>query len=401
MSATTYVHCGQLVTLAGPSVRTGKALQEVTTIADAAFTVEAGKFTWVGRTDEVTDRNALDLQNALVTPGLVDAHTHTVFGGDRVEEFGWRCAGKTYQEIASLGGGIHSTVAQTRNSNIGQSTKQNQIRLVRAGTTTFETKTGYGLDVEVELEHLAAANQGIGTVSRTWLPAHAVPKKHAGNPANYIREIIDGLPAAFAAGADSVDAFIEPGYFSESVVTSYLQAAKQLGLKIRVHVDQLGDHGGAAFAARIGATTADHLEHTSDDGIRAMADAGVIPVLLPASVFGLGLSRYPNARRMIEAGLPIVLASDFNPGSSPCCSLPFVMAIACRMMKLTPEEALNSCTINAAASLGLAGQKGSIEVGKDADFVCWSYRDYRELAYWFGDVMPSRVFMMGSEFDLN
>lgn len=376
---------------------------ELAIIQDGAVIVENGRFTWTGRTDDVKPiGEVIDAESALVTPGLIDAHTHTVFAGNRAQEFEWRIAGESYQEIAAKGGGIRSTMRATRGaSDLESEVRCHQHRLLQSGTTFFETKTGYGLSADTELEHLQLAKPLLDNASRTFLGAHAVPPEFEGDAKGYIASLIPCIARAKAMGAEFIDAFVESGYFTPDVLRPYLEEGKRCNLEVRLHVDQLGDHGGAIFAAEMGAKTADHLEFTGLDGILAMRDAKVMPVLLPGSVFGLGLNRYPDARAMIEQGLPVSLASDFNPGSSPTSSLPFVMALACRYMKLSPAEALTACTINPAASLNRAQQKGSIEAGKDADLVVWPYKDYRELAYWFGDSRPLSVFINGVRQNLN
>jgi len=321
-----------------------------------------------------------------VVPGFIDAHTHLVFSGDRFNDFEMRCAGKSYSDIAAAGGGILSTVRQTRSSDTlyGRA----RLRLHRAqasGSQAFEIKSGYGLDHDAEIKMLETV-QRLGEAVRTratYLGLHAIPEGRTKE--DYMDEVFRRtLPEIHKRTlADAVDIFVEDGYYNGDDARRLAEAAKQYSLDLRMHVDQFGDHGGAKLAAELGAKTADHLEHTGEDGIRAMADAGVIPVLLPASVFGLGLTKYPDARAMIDAGLPVVLATDCNPGSSPTLSLPMVMAIACRYMKMTPMEALVACTRNAARALNLEHEFGTIEVGKRAAFHVIPEPDYRSLACWF------------------
>ncbi|MBL8059924.1 MAG: imidazolonepropionase [Chthonomonas sp.] len=385
MTEIAVVHCGQLVPVSGPIVE------------DGAFVIRGGKVDWVGKTDEVPKGlEEFDAQGMVVTPGLVDAHTHTVFAGNRLDEFEWRSKGATYQEIAENGGGIRSTMNATRDcEDLKTQVKKHQLRLVRNGTTTFETKTGYGLKPELELQHLEVADAGVATVKKTFLGAHALPPEFEGNLEGYINALIEILPEAKKLGASAVDAFIEAGYFTPEVTRLYLQTAKKLGMEVHLHVDQLGPQKGAQFAAEMKATTADHLEYTDEEGIRALFVAGVTPVLLPASVYGLGKTKYPDAKAMMKAGLPFCLATDYNPGSSPTPSLPFVMGLACRYMGMTPAQALVACTSIPSQTLGLGDRKGSISPGFDADFVIWPYKDYREIAYWIGDVMPERVAIAG------
>ncbi|MCC6685604.1 MAG: imidazolonepropionase [Fimbriimonadaceae bacterium] len=379
------VHCGQLVPIKGPILN------------DGAFIVQDGKIVWVGPTDAApADLPTVDAEGKVVTPGLVDAHTHTVFAANRVEEFEMRSRGATYQEIAENGGGIRSTMEATRQAaDLEAQVRAHQLRLVRNGTTTFETKTGYGLSPKLELQHLDLADAGVATVRKTFLGAHALPPEFEGDVKGYIAALTQVLPEAKAKGASAVDAFIEPGYFTPDAIRPYLEAAKSLGLGIHLHVDQLGPHQGAQFAAEMLATTADHLEFSDEAGIRALMRAGVTPVLLPASVYGLGKGKYPDAKAMMKAGMAFCLATDYNPGSSPTSSLPFVMGLACRYMGMSPAQALVACTMIPSTVLGLQGQKGAIDVGCDADFVIWPYKDYREIAYWIGDVLPERVAIAG------
>lgn len=383
--------CGQIVTMQGPKrARVGSEMGDIGLITDAAMIVRDGKIEAVGPQDEIewiapADADYCDAGGRLITPGLVDAHTHLVFGGDRLDDFEARSQGKTYAEIATDGGGIWRTVGATRPLNTEELAKRASHHfdlLGRHGTTIAEAKTGYALDRDGELRSLRALQSLRPRVVPTLLAAHAYPKDQ--DPEAYLAMVCGELVplAAREELARDVDVFVEEGYFSHEDAERLALAARAHGLGLRMHVDQLADSGGAVLAARLSARTADHLEHTGADGIAALAEAGVTPVLLPGSVWGLGLSRYPLGREMVDAGLPVVLATDFNPGSSPVPSLPFCMALACRFMRMTPAECLTAVTVNAAATLGLETSHGALMPGMAADFAVWEAEDYRELAYW-------------------
>jgi imidazolonepropionase len=339
-----------------------------------------------------------------VLPGFVDAHAHPVFGGNRVDEFELRASGATYEEIAAGGGGIRSTVRKTRAANEAELLALAQERsqwFLRCGTTTMEAKSGYGLSLAEELKILRVIQQLNESTPiefvPTFLGAHAFPEELADRPDEYLDCIVNEmLPEVVRQDlAESCDIFCETGYFDAAATHRILGAAKSAGLKLRMHADQLTNSGGAALAAELGAVTADHLEQTDAAGIAAMKRADVQPVLLPASVYALGKTRYPPARAMIEAGLGVVLATDFNPGSSPTPSIPMVLSLAATQMKMTPAEAITAATINAACSLGRGAQIGSLEQGKRGDFVVCDCDDYREIAYWFGLPLVHSVYVRG------
>ncbi len=393
--ARTALRGGRIVTLAGcEGPRYGGALRELGVIENAAMVCEGAKVVKVGPWRELAADAAdadveIDLEGRLVTPGFVDAHTHAVFAGDRAEEWEALCGGATYEAIASAGGGIRSTVRAVRAASSEELVAQARLHarwMLRGGTTTFEVKSGYGLDSENERKMLHVARrlgaEGPQRVVTTFLGAHAVPPEFEGRREEYLGAVLAMLPEFVAEGlVDAVDMFVEQRYFQAEDAERLAGAAREAGVPLRLHVDQLGPHQGAQLAARLGARTADHLEWTDAEGIAALAASGTYPVLLPGSVFGLRQERYPDARAMIEAGLPVVLATDFNPGSSQSPSMAFQMALACRHMGMTAAETLSSTTWNAACALGISAEVGSLELGKRADAVVWDIEDVRQIPY--------------------
>jgi len=337
-------------------------------------------------------------------PGFVDAHTHPVFAASRAGEFEERAAGATYQEIAARGGGIQSTVNATRAATIAELVEAGQRYsqwFLRTGTTTVEAKSGYGLSLEDELKILRAIKQLDETTALRYVPtflgAHSVPPEFHSRRAGYVSLLVNEMLPQVAREklAEYCDVFCEEKVFTTEESRRILAAAREHGLGLRMHADQLSLSGGAKLAAELRTATADHLEHTDAEGIAALKAAGVQPVLLPGSVYALGSNRYPQARAMIEAGLPVVLATDFNPGSSPTPSMTMVLSLASTHMKMLPAESITATTVNAAYSIGRGAEVGSLEAGKLADFAIHDCDDYRDLAYFFGIEHPWRVYAGG------
>jgi imidazolonepropionase len=406
------VNIFQLVTLAGPArPRTGAELRELAIINDAALLIEDARITAAGPYSELRsqippDVTIIDANQRCVTPGFVDAHTHLVFAGNRAAEFEQRIAGATYQQIAAAGGGILGTVALTRAATEDElltAARRHRDWMLRSGTTTIEAKSGYGLDRDTELKMLrviASLNEeGPARIVPTLLAAHTVPPEYKDRRADYVHFVSEELiPEVARLGlAKYCDAFCDDHAFTVEETRTVLSAAREHGLKLRLHAEQFRSGTGADLAAELGATTADHLETVTEATLQHLRAAGTQPVLLPGSVFALSRTQYPPARKMIDAGLAIVLATDFNPGSSPVPSMPFMLSLACLEMRLSPAEALTAATINAAHSLGLGDKIGSLEAGKQADFVLHEFPDYRELAYFIAAPMRPRVFIAGRE----
>jgi imidazolonepropionase len=406
------VNIGQLVTLAGPArPRAGEELRELGLVESAALIVEDGRITAAGAYAELRSRipagaTVIDAEGRSVTPGFVDAHTHLVFAGNRAAEFEQRIAGAAYQQIAAAGGGILRTVRLTRaatEEELLAEARKHRDWMLCCGTTTIEAKSGYGLERETELRMLRVLArldaEGPARIVPTLLAAHTVPPEFAGRREEYVRWIVEELIPEVAALklARNCDAFCDDHAFTVDEARSVLTAARRHGLRLRVHAEQFRPGTGAALAAELGAATADHLEAVTEETLGLLREAAVQPVLLPGSVFALGREQYPPARKMIEMGLGIVLATDFNPGSSPVASMPFILSLACLQMRLTPAEALTAATVNAAWSLGRGYRAGSLEAGKDADFLIHEFTDYRELVYFIAAPLRPRVFVAGKE----
>lgn len=402
------VGCRQLVTLHGPSrPRIRGELRELGIIEDGALLVRNGRIAAVSTHAELKGQipsgiEVIEAENGVVMPGFVDAHTHLVFAGNRADEYEQRIEGATYQQIAAGGGGIHATVRKTRQASEEEllaATRRHARWFLAHGTTTVEAKSGYGLDLETECKMLRVmrrlGSEGPLEIVPTFLGAHEVPPES--DPEKYVEAIVTEMLPRVAAErlAEYCDVFCEPHLFAVPAARRILQAAKQLGLGLRLHADQFTCSEGAKLAAELGAATADHLEHTNTASIDALAAAGVQPVLLPGSVYALGLQRYPDARTMIDRGLAVVLATDFNPGSSPTASMPMILSLACTQMRMSPAEAITAATINGAYSLGRGAEIGSLETGKRADFVLYGCSDYREIAYHFGINLVREVWIGG------
>jgi len=398
----------QTVTLAGPArPRIGPEMRELAILEDGAMIIRDGRIESVGRRAEIEiprDAEVVDAEGRIVLPGFVDAHTHPVFAGARADEYEQRTEGATYAEIAARGGGIRSTVRRTRQAGEAELTEaasRYATWFLGGGTTTIEAKSGYGLSLDAELKILRvirelAAQRRLRYVP-TFLGAHEIPDEYRGRIDDYVDLVIhEMLPRVVKENlAEYCDVFCEPNVFPPDRARLVLQAAYDLGLGLRLHADQFTPDAGAYLAAELRAATADHLEATTIDGLKALQAARVQPVLLPASVYNLGSTHYPAARQMISLGLPVALATDFNPGSSPTASMPMALSLACTHMKMTPAEAITAATINAAYSLGRGDGIGSLEPGKLADFVIHDCADYRELPYFFGREPAHAVYVGG------
>ena len=378
-------HARPLMTCAGPAPRLGADLRNVAPIEDGALAARDGRLLFVGPTDvcdHLVERaegaTIVDASGCAVIPGLVDAHTHVVFAGDRREELQRRLAGATYEEIAAAGGGILKTVRATRDASVDELVDSGAPRLhemLQAGTTTAEVKSGYGLTTASELSQLHAIRRLAGRqpieLSATFLGAHEVPPEFARDRRGYLSLVVgEMIPAVAAEGlAEWNDVFCERGVFTPDEAQQILDAGRRAGLKPRIHANELAESGGAEVAAAVGARSADHLVFLGDDSIAALARAGVVATLLPAASLYLKLGRFAPARRLIDAGVPVALGSDVNPGGGLSPSMGFAMTLACFAMGLTFEEALNAATINAAYSLDRHDRIGSLEVGKQCDAV--------------------------------
>jgi imidazolonepropionase len=389
----------QLITLRGPSVpRRGTALRELGIIQDGAVLIQNGVIAALGpsrRVENLADaRRAteIDASGRVVAPGFVDRHTHLVCGPARLNEYEMRLMGADYKEIADAGGGILTSVRAVRQTPIRRLVLQARRTLggfIRHGTTALEAKSGYGLDETGERKTLRAIRALNGKpleLVSTYLGAHVVPPEYAGCADDYIEWMCSYLMPKIRRRnlARFADVYCEPGAFSVAQARRYLEAARALGFQLKIHAEQFSHSGGARLAVEVGAASADHLDYAEEDDIRALADSETIATLLPGAVFHLGLDRHPPARKMIEAGVAVALATDFNPGTSPTYSMPMILSLACSQMRMTPGEALVAATINGAHAMGCADHTGAIEAGKDADLVMFTGPDYREIPYHFG-----------------
>jgi imidazolonepropionase len=407
------------VSIAPSRPRRGEAMNELGLIEDGAVAVSRGLITLVGTTEEVLAQTEademIDASNRVVMPGFVDPHTHLVFAGSREDEFESRLRGATYMEIMAAGGGIMSTVRATRAATLPQLIAQSRERLDRMlahGTTTAEVKSGYGLNVDDELKMLEAIRQLDAThpieLVPTFLGAHAVPAEFKGQADEYVEVVINEmLPLAERelrehasdASAPSIpffcDVFCEEGAFSVSQSRRILERARELGFGLKVHADEFKPLGGTRLAVELGAVSADHLVCTTVEEIEALAGSDTIAVSLPGTPFGLGHQKYTPARQIVEAGGALALATDLNPGTCYCESMQFIIALACRYMRLTPAEAIAATTLNAAHALSLGDRVGSLETGKKADILVLDTPNYRHLGYHFGVNLVERVIKSG------
>jgi imidazolonepropionase len=403
-------HAAQLLTLASPAgPKRGPAMSDLGIIPDGAVAVQGETIAAVGTTAEILasyqSENVIEADGKVVLPGFVDPHTHALFAGDRAGEFEMRLRGATYMDIMQAGGGIQSTVNATRSAPweaLLQETRGRLEQMLAHGTTTAEVKTGYALEQEGELRMLRAIlaldrdrHQALDLVA-TFLAAHAVPRESLDDPDAYVRQVVDEmLPAAAALWAEETagedrpaplycDVFCEKGAFDLDQSRRILEKARSLEMGLKIHVDEFASLGGTALAVELGAASADHLVCTPEEELLALAHSDTIAVALPGTPFGLGDPHYSPARRLIEAGGALALATDLNPGTCYCESMPFLIALACRAMRLNPAEAIAAATINAAHAIGWGRRVGSLEVGKQADIIVLNLPDYRHLAYRFG-----------------
>ena len=393
---------GQLLTLRSshPGPRRGPQLQELGLITDAAVLCLGGKIVSVGRNkDALRDAwirehrrriTEIDCGGKIVLPGFVDSHTHPAFVAPRLVDFEKRIAGATYEQIARAGGGIQSSVESVRKATrpaLAESTLAALREMATNGTTTVEAKSGYGLSVESELKSLqaiqAAASNWPGTVVPTLLGAHVIPKEFEGRSPKYVELVCKQMIPRVAKRklARFVDVFCERGAFSSAETEELFACAEKHGLRVRAHVGQMSETRLPALL-RFGPASLDHLDHVNEDDIAHLAKHDTVATLLPAANYFLGLAQYAPARKLIDAGVPVALATDYNPGSSPTCSMPFVLSLACTHMRMSPAEAIAAATINGARALCLAHRKGSVEAGKDADLAIFDVADYREIPYW-------------------
>jgi len=408
MSAALLIHASQLLTLRGDvAPRRGPAMAELAIIEDGAVLIENGKITAIGTTDALRahskNTEEIDCHKKVVLPGFVDSHTHPVFAAPRLIDFERRIAGASYEEIAAAGGGIRASIRGVRESSADQLADHVLHAFNEAsayGTTTVEAKSGYGLDIASELKSLEAIQQAAqrwqGTVVPTLLGAHVVPPEFRDNPNDYVRIVCEEmLPAATERKlAEYVDVFCERGAFTPEQSVRILKAATSHGLKTRIHVGQLTQTALELFA-EFQPASVDHLDHLSDADIAWLAKSDTVATLLPAANYFLGLSTFPPARKLIDAGAAVALATDYNPGTSPTTSMPFVMSVASTHMKMSPAEAITAATINGACALNLQHKKGSLEPGKDADIAIFDAQDYREIPYWFGVNRCSKTILGG------
>ena len=404
----------QLVTVRsdGMRVKSGKEMRDLGIIEHATVLIQNGLFTWIGSSaefDQTVDEHIdiLDASELVGLPGFIDSHTHLLFAGSRENEFAMRIEGKSYDEIARAGGGILNTVQATRmatKKELKRFARRHLDTMLTEGTTTVEIKSGYGLNEKDEIKMLDAINdlseECLMDVVPTFLGAHAVPPEFINKTDAYVDLICTRMLPYIAQRKLAIfcDVFCEQGYFSVEQCRRIFEAAKPLGIRNKIHADQLTQMGASKLAAEVNAVSADHLEQINDAGIAALKRSGTIATVLPGVSFFLDYN-YPPARKIIDAGVPLAIASNFNPGSCMSYSMPLMMTIACTHMSMTPEEALTASTLNGAAALGLSEKLGSIEIGKQADIVLYDIPDYRYLAYHFGTSHVAKVIKHGTYLD--
>ena len=389
----------------GCSAATMSAGEGYGLVENAAIAVEGGRVVWVGPAQdlppEYSDFPATDLGGALVTPALIECHSHLVFGGDRAQEFAMRLSGASYEEIARAGGGIRSTVRATREASDEELLASALVRvddLLADGVAVIEVKSGYGLTIDQEMRMLRVARSieqhRPVRICTTWLAAHALPPEYEGRADDYVEEVaIAGLRQAHAEGlVDAVDAFCENIGFTQEQVRRVFETARELGLPVKLHAEQLSDLKGAVLASEFAALSADHLEFLTPEDAVHMAKSGTVAVLLPGAFFTLRETQLPPVEALREHGVAMAVATDANPGSSPMSSLRLAMGMACTLFRLTPAEALAGATRNAASALGLAEEYGSIEEGKRAELAVWQVQHPDYLSYWLGgDLLRGRI----------
>ena len=402
---------GQLITMEGTVPRIGKDLNNLGIIENGGITISGDEIISVGPSDEIEGKVTLndnceiiDVHGAVVTPGLIDPHTHPVFSMTREKEFEMRIAGKTYMEIANAGGGIRASVRDLRSTSketLINKTNQRLDRMLRYGITTIEAKSGYGLSTASEIKQLEVIkelNQShpIDLVP-TFLGAHEIPDEYRDNHEGYINILINEMIPQVVDKklAEFSDIFTEEGVYDTEESRKIQKAAKKAGLKIKFHADELESVGGAELAAELGAISADHLVYISEAGIKAIAKSKTVAVLLPGTTFSLAGKQYAPARKMIEEGVIIALSTDCNPGSSYSESLPFMTSLAALQMKLTAAEAISAITVNAACAIDRGGKIGQIKAGLKADLVIWDMADYREMPYHYGVNLVKKVIKNG------
>jgi imidazolonepropionase len=406
----------QLVTVRsnGKPFNSGAEMRDIGIIERATVEIKNGKFLWIGPSEEFrqnVDENVdiMDASEFVALPGFVDSHTHLMFAGSREEEFAMRAEGKTYQEIADAGGGILNTVRATRaatKKELKKLARRHLEGMLRRGTTAVEIKSGYGLNEDSEIKMMEAinelANESLQDIVPTFLGAHAIPPEFKDNPDSYVELLCKRLLPYIAQRrmAKFCDAFCDQGYFSIEQCRKIFEAARSLGMNIKIHADQLSHTGATKLAAEFGALSADHLENIDEAGILSLKSSGTVATVLPGVPFFLHYG-YPPARKIIDGNVPLAIASNFNPGSCMSYSMPLMMTIACTQMSMSLEEAISAVTLNGAAALGLSEKLGSIEIGKQADILLFNVPNYKYIAYHFGTNLVTKVIKRGTVLDFS